>query len=426
MAEPAAPELSDDDRRKRFHLLYGALFVVGFGNSMLFPLLPPLVRELSLPDSSIGWIFSFSALIWVFSSPVWGRLSDRIGRKPVVAMGLFAYCISMGGFALVAALGMWGVLHGAAIFIGLVLTRAIFGLAGSATSPAAQAYVADRTAQSQRTTELALIGSSFAIGGAIGPAACAMIAAELGLIFPIALTSVLALIAAIVLVRFLPENHAPQPRDDKRGSSFADSWNLARDPRVGAYIAFAVSLSVVTGTLSQIYSLYMMDRLDVAGERAAEMAAGGFAIGALAMLTTQMAILPMLKLGSRSLMLCGTACLCLSVLMQIWAPNYSALLFSQILSGLGFGLARPGFTGGSSMAVSHEEQGAVAGLVVAANGAGFVISPLTGGLAYEKLDPTAPLWISFAVLLAMFVFVWRSRRLRNLEAAGAAGLDSPH
>ena len=51
---------------------------------------------------------------------------------------------------------------------------------------------------------------------------------------------------------------------------------------------------------------------------------------------------------------------------------------------------------------------------------------LTGGLAYERFGYTAPLWISFAVLVAMFVFVWRSRRLRNLEAAGAAGLDSPH
>ncbi|MDX2237887.1 MAG: MFS transporter [Hyphomonadaceae bacterium] len=425
MADAPAPDLSDEDRRKRFYLLYGALFVVGFGNSMLFPLLPPLVRELGLPDSSIGWIFSLSALIWVFSSPVWGRVSDRVGRKPIVALGLFAYCLSMGAFALVAALGVWGMLHGVWIFVGLILTRAIFGLAGSASSPAAQAYVADRTAQGERTKELALLGSAFAIGGAIGPAACAMLAAELGLIFPIGLTSALAFIAGVVLVRFLPERRAPARKAEDK-TTMMDSWSLARDPRVAAYLGFGVALSVVTGTLSQIYSLYVMDRLGASGELGAELAAGGFAVGALAMLTTQMAILPMLKLGSRTLMMVGCTILCFSVLVQIWAPNYSALLFSQILAGLGFGLARPGFTGGSSMAVRPDEQGAVAGLVVASNGAGFVISPLTGGLAYQYLGPTAPLWASLVLLFAMTIFVWRSRRLRNLEAADAAGLDSPH
>ncbi|MCR6645715.1 MAG: MFS transporter [Terricaulis sp.] len=76
-------------------------------------------------------------------------------------------------------------------------------------------------------------------------------------------------------------------------------------------------------------------------------------------------------------------------------------------------MARPGFTGGASIAVRPEEQGAAAGLVVAANGAGFVFSPLFGGVAYEQLGMNAPLWFCFAVLLAMALFAQRSRRLRG-------------
>lgn len=425
MADVAAPDLPPEERRKRFYLLYGSLFVVGFGNSMLFPLLPPLVRRLDLPDASVGWIFSLSALAWVFASPIWGRMSDRFGRKPIVALGLFAYGVSMTGFALVATAGVFAVIQGAAVFFGLMLTRAIFGMVGSAANPAAQAYVADRTTMAERTHELALLSSAFAVGGAVGPATCAVLAAQMGLIFPIALTAVLAFVAAAVLMRFLPERRGPREAAGPT-PNFMDTWRLAGDPRVAAYIIFGVFLSVITGTLGQVYTLYVMDRLDVAGARGAELAAAGFVVAALAMLTTQMAILPMLRFGSRSLMLVGCAILCISVAVQLWAPNFSALLLSQMLGGLGFGLARPGFTGGASMAVHPDEQGAVAGLVVGSNGAGFVISPLTGGVAYDVLGPTAPLWISLTILLAMTAFVWRSKSLRSLEASAISSVDAHH
>ncbi len=74
------------------------MLVIGAGNSMLLAVAPPLVRELQLGDASVGWIFSLSALLWVFASPYWGRLSDNVGRKPTIALGLFAYSISMAGF----------------------------------------------------------------------------------------------------------------------------------------------------------------------------------------------------------------------------------------------------------------------------------------------------------------------------------------
>jgi MFS family permease len=130
---------------RRFHLLFICLLVIGAGNSMLLAVAPPLVRDLGLADSTVGWIFALSALLWVFTSPYWGRLSDRVGRKPTVALGLGAYAISMGLFGLMVVLGQIGVLSGVWLFLSLMFTRAIFGAFGSASSPAAQAYIADRT-----------------------------------------------------------------------------------------------------------------------------------------------------------------------------------------------------------------------------------------------------------------------------------------
>ena len=197
-----------EEKPRRAHgllLLCAAQLVVGVGNSMLLALLPPLAREIKLPDASVGAIFSLSALIWVFASPFWGRVSDTRGRKPIIALGLAAYAVSMAGFGTVAAMGLAGWLSTGVMFIGLMLTRSIFGLVGSATSPAAQAYIADHTSPERRTEELATLTSAFAVGQTIGPGLAAAITAELGYIAPIAMVVALATIAAVVVYQRLPD-----------------------------------------------------------------------------------------------------------------------------------------------------------------------------------------------------------------------------
>lgn len=399
-------------RNRQFRLLFICLLVIGAGNSMLLAIAPPLVRELRLPDSSVGWIFSLSALLWVVMSPGWGRLSDRIGRKPVTALGLGAYAVSMGSFGVVVMLGQAGWLAGLWLFTWLMLARAIFGAFGSASSPAAQAYIADRTTRMERTEQLAGLTAAFALGQAFGPAICAALAAKFGLVFPIWLIAALAAGASFSIWRFLPER--TPPKSERPRGEWRESLTLMADRRLSAYLIYGFALSVVAGVTVQVFGLFTMDRLNAQGEHGAELTAAGFMVSALALLATQMAILPRLKLGPRGLMAWGAGLLALGVGVQIIADTLAALLVAQAIQGLGAGLARPGFTGGASVAVNPEEQGSAAGLVVAANGAGFVFSPLLGGVVYETVGMNAPLVITLALLGAMFVFALRSRRLRHV------------
>lgn len=198
---------------------------------------------------------------------------------------------------------------------------------------------------------------------------------------------------------------------------------MAADPRLAPFLIYGLGVSIVTGTIQQTYTLYLMDELGVRGEAAAEQASAGFMVGALALLATQMALIPRLKMKSRGLMAWGAALVCGGVLVQMLATSLGGLIVSQFLQGIGFGLARPGFAGGASMAVTPREQGAAAGLVVAVNGAGFVISPVTGGVAYDFLHPLAPLVISLAILAGMVAFALRSRRLRDVEAQTPVTID---
>lgn len=419
MNEPTAPPPS----RRQFYLLFACLLIIGAGNSMLLAVAPPLVRELKLPDSSVGWIFSLSALLWVFASPYWGRLSDRVGRKPIATLGLAAYAVSMAAFAGVVLLGLMEVVTGALLFTLLMLARAIFGAFGSASSPAAQAYIADRTTLFERTEQLAGLSAAFALGQAFGPAICAALAAKLGLVFPIALVAVLAAAASFAIWRFLPEKTPPQ--SERQRGDWQQSLSLARDPRLSGFLIYGFGLSVISGITVQVFGLFTMDRLGVSGEQGAEYAAAGFMVNALAFLATQMAILPRLKLGSRALMAWGAGLFAFGVTIQILSPSLGALMVALAVQGFGAGLARAGFAGGSSIAVRPEEQGTAAGLVVAVNGAGFVFSPLLGGVVYEQAGMNAPLLITVAILLAMTAFVLRSQRLRHAVTLKEAPPNDP-
>ena len=405
-----APPPPLNERRFAFRVLFGALLIVGVGNSMLFAILPPLGRELGLEDWGVGAIFSLSALIWVFASPSWGRISDRRGRKVIIATGLMAYSFSMTLFALVTMAGQANWLNAIGVFIGLALARAVFGAVGSAASPAAQAYVADHTRSEERTSEIAALTAAFALGSALGPGLCALIAAEIGLVAPIWLVAGLALIGGLAVMRYLPGGGPPAP-ETVRPRVKGETLRLARDRRVSGHLLYGLGLSLVGGIQAQTYTFYTMDRLGLTGAQGAEAAAMGFMVGALAVLATQMGIVPRLSLSNRLLMAFGAAIAALGVAMQAFAGTLPALLVSQMAFGIGMGLARPGFAGGASTAVSPQEQGAVAGLVVATNGAGFVVSPVFGGLAYQVLGITAPLWIAAAFLSAMALFGLRSRRL---------------
>lgn len=406
-ADPRAPI----GRNRQFRLLFLCLLVIGAGNSMLLAVAPPLVRQLGLADSSVGWIFSLSALLWVFASPYWGHLSDRIGRKPVAALGLAAYALSMGSFGLVVMLGMNGILSGLWLFTWLTLARAIFGAFGSASSPAAQAYIADRTTRMERIEQLAGLTAAFALGQAFGPAVCAALATMFGLVFPIWLIAALAAGAAFSIWRFLPENTPPQ--SERRRGDWRASLALMRDRRLSAYLLYGFAMSIVAGVTVQVFGLFTMDRLGTQGVEGNGLISAGFMVNALALLATQMAILPRLKLDSRGLMAWGAGLLAFGVGVQILANSLAAILVAQAAQGLGAGLARPGFAGGASVAVTPEEQGAAAGLVVATNGAGFIFSPLLGGVVYETIGMNAPLIVALVLLLAMSVFALRSRRLRS-------------
>ena len=104
-------------------------------------------------------------------------------------------------------------------------------------------------------------------------------------------------------------------------------------------------------------------------------------------------------------MVYGAIMLALASVFMIWAEDFALFAFSQMLVGFGQGLGRPGFSAGASLAATQEQQGDVAGLITAANGMGFVVSPIFGLWMYEWAS-WAPFVFCAVLLTAMAVYAW--------------------
>ncbi|MBV9692309.1 MAG: MFS transporter, partial [Alphaproteobacteria bacterium] len=155
------------DRNHTFALLFVSLMCLGAGQSVMFAVLPSLVRRLGLSEFQGSLPFVVSAAIWLFTSSFWGRQSDRFGRKPIILLGLIAFGVSFALFGVFANLGTDKWLAVALAYPLMIAARSLYGIFGSGTSPAAQAYIADRTTREERTRGVATLSAAFGLGIAV-------------------------------------------------------------------------------------------------------------------------------------------------------------------------------------------------------------------------------------------------------------------
>ena len=434
MEPTPSPDVTRPDRRGAFLLLFFCLLAVGAGNTMLTSaVLPPLTRELKLPDWTAGAIFSLSAAIWVVTAPYWGAKSNSWGRRKVAAIGMFGFAASMFFFALTAMAALLGwISNWILVFVLLLTARTLFGVFGSATNPAAQAYVADRTTREERMDEIATLTSGFTLGQMAGPAAAAalitagaILSPTIGLLAPVALITVIATVIGWLVLTKLPENRSPRA---DAGITRSGAKGLWRHPNIFPYLLYAVGLSLVTGVLSQTFPYAIMDRMGVTGAISAQYTGPAMTMGAMATLISQLVLIPRMKLPIRSLMVYGAIMLGMASLFMVWAQDFALFAFAMILFGFGQGFARPGFSAGASLAATHEQQGDVAGLVTAANGMGFVISPVFGLWMYEVVSSEAPFIFCAVLVVLMAIYAWfkakRGETGRNKAVTDAVAKDN--
>lgn len=392
------------ERSRAFAILFVSMVCMGAGQTVIYTILPPVGRQLGLNPFQMTTIFACSAFIWVFSSAFWGARSDLWGRKPVMLAGLIAFAVSFAAFASTMLFGLRHVLPAAFVFPLMIASRCIYGTFGSGTSAAATAYVADRTTPKERLHGVAIISMAFALGTIFGPL-FGLGVDYVGLLSPFYGISALALASFVAIWFFLPERTPP------RRLSMSPATLAWHEPRMFPFVAFGLVLSLAGSIPTQTMAFFFQDTLKLDSHQTATASSIGILAQGLATLFAQFVVVRRSGLSSRVLTIAGIVVAVLSMVAFDMARHFFDIVAALVLSGLGFGMARPGFTSGASLSVAPHEQGAVAGLLGAAGAAGFIFGPLIGWL-YE-ISPMAPYAFGAAILSMLLVAQYLSSVLRR-------------
>ncbi len=382
-------------------ILFAVSLIAAAGNMGLQSVLPAIGREFELSDTLVAGAFAISALLWTFASPVWARLSDRLGRKRVIQIGLAGFVVSMSGFGLAATSGLEGWLGAGVAFTLMAVARTVYGLFGSAAPIASQAYVADRTSPEQRTQAMSLLASAQGLGTVVGPVLSPLfILPMIGLAGPMYAFALFGAVVLWIVWRRLPSGEVirtPSP-SGQQGDAGKGLW---KDRRVRDFLLYGLLVTGAQAVNISVLGFHIIDEMAATGSGVAQaqpfIAVAMFA-GAAATLMVQWGLIPLLKLQPRELMRWGAGLALLGNLMSIVAPGYFGAVVGYAVVSMGIGFARPGFTAGSSLAVGSHEQGAVAGLMMSLAGLSFLGPPVVGVALYELSEP-AP-FVGNALLLA--------------------------
>lgn len=388
-------------RSPAFTILFSVSLIAAAGNMALQSVLPAIGREFRLSDTLVAGAFAISALMWTVASPFWARLSDTLGRKRVMMIGLAGFVASMSGFGLAATSGLEQWLGAGLAFIMMGVARTIYGVFGSAAPIASQAYVADRTSPEQRTQAMSLLASAQGLGTVIGPAlAPFFVLPMIGLAGPMYAFALFGLVVLVIVWRKLPSGEVvriPSP-SGHRGDAGKGLW---KDPRVRGYLLYGLFVTGAQAANISVLGFHIIDELSATGiaVREAQPFIGiAMLAGAAATLMVQWGLIPLLRLQPADLMRWGAALALVGNLMSIASPGYYGVVVGYAVVSMGIGFARPGFTAGSSLSVEPHEQGAIAGLMMSLAGLSFLAPPVIGVALYELAEP-AP-FIANAILLA--------------------------
>ena len=389
-------------RSPAFAILFAVSLIAAAGNMALQSVLPAIGREFRLSDTLVAGAFAISALMWTIASPVWARLSDTLGRKRVILIGLAGFVVSMSGFGLAATSGLETWLEAGVAFLMMVMARTVYGVFGSAAPIASQAYVADRTTSGQRTQAMSLLASAQGLGTVVGPALAPFFVLPLvGLAGPMYAFALCGAVVLIVVWRKLPSGEVVRipSRSGRQDDAGKGLW---KDPRVQVYLLYGLLITGAQAVNISVLGFHIIDELALTGiaARDAQPFIGiAMLAGAAATLMVQWGLIPLLKLQPADLMRWGAGLALVGNLMSIAAPGYYGVVIGYAAVSMGIGFARPGFTAGSSLSVGPHEQGAIAGLMMSLAGLSFLAPPVIGVALYE-LAESAP-FVANALMLAV-------------------------
>ncbi len=384
-------------------IIFLVVFIDLLGFGIVLPLLPRYGEHFAASKWMLGALMaSFSAMQFLFA-PLWGRLSDRIGRRPVLLIGLAGSAVFYFLFARITHVGNTGPIYGMSPLFWLFVTRIGAGIAG-ATIPTAQAYIADSTEKSNRGKGMAIIGAAFGIGFTFGPllgAASLLFATEETgpSAWPGYLAAVLSATAFGFAVAMLPESLKGSVTPQERGPLFdrrALQKALVR-PHIGAILAavflttfafaqFETTLSLLTKQLGQTDGYNFLT----------------FAYIGLILTIAQGGLVRKLipRWGEFWMGLAGIALMSAGLLLLGWTSQQSSmtLVYAVLpVAVVGYSATTPSLQALLSLCAGDDEQGGILGVGQSMSALARILGPLIA-LPMQGINLALPYWVGAGLM----------------------------
>ena len=378
-------------------IVFVTVFIDLLGFGIIIPLLPFYAESFGATAFTVGMLStSFSMAQFVFA-PILGRLSDRVGRRPIILFGLFGSCLSYVAFASVTSLPL------------LFAARVFAGIAG-ANIPTAQAVMADITTQENRAKGMGLVGAAFGLGFIFGPAIGGFFS-RWGYAAPAWFGAALSLANFTAAWFLLPETLKPEHRALERvGRIDALRAALARP-----HLPFLLLVGfLVVGAFSSFESTFALFAEHRFGFTASTIGYVFAFIGIILTIVQGALVGRAVKaIGEHHLVPISLGLVAIGLLMIPASPGVPALLVSQAVMAIGMGFNSPALLALISRYSAADDQGGVLGLTQSLNSLARIVGPMWGGFAYDRLGVGVPYVSSAAVMAAAaliaVVSLWRTR-----------------
>lgn len=388
-------------------LLSFNLFIIMVGIGLVIPILPFYVEEFGAGARTLGALIAVYSFMQFLFAPVWGKLSDKIGRKPLITAGLIGFAAAEFMFAFATNIGM------------LFIARILAGVFGSALMPTAMAYVSDVTTSEDRGKGMGILGASMGLGIVIGPGIGGWLA-EYDLSYPFIFAGIAAIIAAIVSILILPESYSKEQREQdaqkKANEPAVNQWEQFKQTMLSpaGFLLFLVFLlSFGLANFQSIFSYYSWERYNYGPK---DVGLIMLIIGLLGTVVQGYGVGKVTKrFGDRNTVLGSLMLSAIGFAIMTLATNFVGVLVTTGLFFIGNSLLRPSVNSLLSK-YAGSKQGYIMGLNNSFMSLGNVAGPLVAGMLFEW-NIHSPYLFGGAVMLVGFLFTYRFAMKHKVQEA---------
>jgi MFS transporter, DHA1 family, tetracycline resistance protein len=393
-------------RRSPLLTIFLIAFVGMLGYGIVIPITPFYAKEFGASDTTIGLLIGSYALMQFIFAPILGRLSDRVGRRPVLLVSLAGTIGSLLLFGFANSLVL--------LFVGRVLD----GITGGNIS-IAQAYIADVTTEENRARGMGMIGAALGLGFIAGPALGGYLSRNGNYQLPIFVAAGVAAVSFVMTATMLPE--PPRTAQRPAQTRTLDVVRLVRalgNPRIGVLLLITLLVGLAFTAFETTFALFVLRRLEYSSQET------GYALAYIGIVVAiiQGGLIRRLAkaYGEAALIMAGASLLGLSLLVLGFIGATWELLAVGTVLAVGEGLITPALSSLISRRSLPEERGENLGMYQSMGSAARVIAPLTGAWLLDHVGLSVPYLIGGALVLAAAAIAMRFVRLETAELSGTA------